>query len=330
MGVSFTKKTATVVVTGAAGQISYSLLFRIATGEMLGSDQPVHLSLLEVPQAVQFLEGVKLELEDGAYPLLDGVSIHDQAESAFRGADYALLVGAMPRGPGMQRADLLQKNADIFSVQGKAINAVASRDIKVLVVGNPANTNCLITASNAPDIDTKQFTCMMRLDHNRAISMLASHLERPAHTISQMSVWGNHSVTQYPCLQFAQVEGVAALDLVQEDWYKNTYIPKVANRGAAIIEARGGKSSVASAAQAALDHMKSWVLGSNGSWVSMGVPSDGSYGVEAGIIYSYPVTCTNGTYTIIPDLALGDFSKEKIAQSAAELLQEKQAVAHLL
>ena len=330
MNNSTQKSPVIVTVTGAAGQISYSLLFRIAAGEMLGSDQPIILSLLEVPQAVQFLDGIKMELEDGAYPLLQGVTTHSSAQSAFKDAEYALLVGAMPRGPGMQRADLLQKNASIFSEQGKAINEAAKRNIKVLVVGNPANTNCLITASNAPDIDRRQFTCMMRLDHNRSISMLASKLGVAAASIEQMVVWGNHSTTQYPCLQFTSAAGqLIAADLDMQ-WYENTFIPNVANRGAHIIEARGGKSSVASAAQAALDHMRSWAMGTNGGWVSMGIFGDGSYGISQDIVYSFPVTCTNGDYTIVPNLALNEFSQARMKISEDELLTEREAVAALL
>lgn len=324
------KQAVRVVVTGAAGQISYSLLFRIASGQMLGNDQPVILQMLEITPALKALNGVAMELEDCAFPLLHGIVVTDDAEVAFKDADYALLVGARPRGPGMERKDLLEANAAIFSAQGKAINAVANRNIKVLVVGNPANTNALIAQRNAPDINPGQFTAMTRLDHNRAITQLAQQTNTQTTDISKMTIWGNHSSTQYPQLAHALVQGKPALGLVEDDWYKNTFIPNVQQRGAAIIDARGA-SSAASAANAAIDHMRTWVLGSDkDDWVSMGIYSDGSYGIQEGLIYSFPVTCQNGEYSIVQNLEIDDFSREKMTVTETELAEERDAVQHLL
>ena len=324
------KQAVKVVVTGAAGQISYSLLFRIASGQMLGEDQPVILQMLEITPALNALKGVAMELEDCAFPLLKGLVCTDNAEEAFKDADYALLVGARPRGPGMERKDLLEANAAIFSAQGKAINKVASRDIKVLVVGNPANTNALIAQRNAPDIAPGQFTAMTRLDHNRAIAQLAAQTNAQTTEITNMTIWGNHSSTQYPQLAHVLVDGKPALDLVDENWFKNTFIPDVQQRGAAIIEARGA-SSAASAANAAIGHMKTWALGTaENDWVSMGIYSDGSYGIQEGLIYSFPVTCQNGQYSIVQNLDIDDFSREKMTATETELAEERDAVQHLL
>jgi len=324
------KQAVKVVVTGAAGQISYSLLFRIASGQMLGEDQPVILQMLEITPALNALKGVAMELEDCAFPLLKGLVCTDNAEEAFKDADYALLVGARPRGPGMERKDLLEANAAIFSAQGKAINKVASRDIKVLVVGNPANTNALIAQRNAPDIAPGQFTAMTRLDHNRAIAQLAAQTNAQTTEITNMTIWGNHSSTQYPQLAHVLVDGKPALDLVDENWFKNTFIPDVQQRGAAIIEARGA-SSAASAANAAIGHMKTWALGTaENDWVSMGIYSDGSYGIQEGLIYSFPVTCQNGKYSIVQNLDIDDFSREKMTATETELAEERDAVQHLL
>jgi len=324
------KQAVKVVVTGAAGQISYSLLFRIASGQMLGEDQPVILQMLEITPALNALKGVAMELEDCAFPLLQGLVCTDIAEEAFKDADYALLVGARPRGPGMERKDLLEANAAIFSAQGKAINEVASRDIKVLVVGNPANTNALIAQRNATDIAPGQFTAMTRLDHNRAIAQLAAQTNTQTTDITNMTIWGNHSSTQYPHLAHALVKGKPALDMVDESWFKNTFIPDVQQRGAAIIEARGA-SSAASAANAAIGHMRTWVLGTvDNDWVSMGIYSDGSYGIQEGLIYSFPVTCKNGQYSIVQGLEIDDFSREKMTATETELAEERDAVQHLL
>lgn len=324
------KPAVRVTVTGAAGQISYALLFRIASGSMLGQDQPVILQLLEITPAMGALEGVVMELNDCAFPLLEDVIISDDAEVAFKDTDYALLVGARPRGPGMERKDLLEANAAIFSAQGKAINSVASRDIKVLVVGNPANTNALITAANAPDIDAKQITAMTRLDHNRALSQLAEKTGTHSTDITRMTIWGNHSNTQYPDISNTTVKGQAASELVDQAWLEGDFIPTVQERGAAIIKARGA-SSAASAAAAAIDHMRTWALGTEeGDWVSMGIPSDGSYGIEPGIIYSYPVTCANGKYEIVQGLDVSDFSRERMTATENELREERAAVEHLL
>ena len=317
-----------VAVTGAAGQISYSLLFRIASGDMLGKDQPVILQLLEITPALEALKGVAMELEDCAFPLVDGIVQTDDAKVAFKDADYALLVGARPRGPGMERKDLLEANAAIFSAQGQAINEVASRDIKVLVVGNPANTNALIAQRNAPDIDPRQFTAMTRLDHNRAMAQLAEKLGKTVNDVKKMTIWGNHSSTQYPDLHHCEVDGKNAAEQVDQGWYAGEYIPTVQQRGAAIIKARGA-SSAASAASAAIDHMRDWALGSDG-WVSMGIPSDGSYGVEPGLVYSYPVVCKNGDYEIVQDLEINAFSRERMKTTEDELRSERAAVEDLL
>lgn len=319
-----------VAVTGAAGQISYSLLFRIAAGEMLGKDQPVILQMLEITPALEALKGVAMELDDCAFPLLAGMVCTDDANVAFKDADYALLVGARPRGPGMERKDLLEANAAIFSVQGKAINDHASRDIKVLVVGNPANTNALIAQRNAPDINPRQFTAMMRLDHNRGLSQLATKLDVTLEDISKMTIWGNHSATQYPDLFHALVNDKVAVDQVEKDWYENDFIPTVQQRGAAIIKARGA-SSAASAANAAIFHMRDWALGTpENDWVSMGVYSDGSYGIEEGLIYSFPCVCKNGDWEIVQGLSIDEFSREKMTATENELKEERDAVKSLL
>jgi len=319
-----------VTVTGAAGQIGYALLFRIASGQMLGPDTPVQLSLLEIPAAVTAAEGTAMELDDCAFPLLDRISITDDPGQAFDGANIGLLVGARPRGPGMERADLLEANGGIFKPQGEAINAGAADDIRVLVVGNPANTNALIAASAAPDVPRERFTAMTRLDHNRAIAQLANKLGKPVSSITNMTVWGNHSATQYPDLFHARVDGEQARKLVDDDvWIKDEFIPRVAKRGAEIIEARGA-SSAASAANSAIDHIRDWVLGTpEGDWTSMSIPSDGSYGVPEGIISSFPVTCSAGQYSIVEGLEIDGFSRERIDASAAELLEERKAVADL-
>ena len=319
-----------VTVTGAAGQIGYALLFRIASGSMLGDDQPVILQLLDITPAMDALGGVKMELDDCAFPLLADVVCTDDPEVAFKDSDYALLVGARPRGPGMERKDLLEANAAIFGVQGKAINDVASRDIKVLVVGNPATTNALITQRNAPDVDSKQFTAMMRLDHNRAKTQLAQKTGTTVNDIRHMIIWGNHSATQYPDLHHALVGEQAAMQGMDMNWYSETFIPTVQQRGAAIIEARGA-SSAASAANAAVDHMRSWALGTpDDEWVSMGVISDGSYGIEPGLIYSFPCRCKAGQWEIVQGLDIADFSRGKMDATAQELAEERDAVAHLL
>lgn len=319
-----------VAVTGAAGQISYSLLFRIASGDMLGKDQPVILQLLEITPALEALKGVAMELDDCAFPLLAGIVQTDDPKVAFKDADYALLVGARPRGPGMERKDLLEANAAIFSAQGKAINDVASRNIKVLVVGNPANTNALIAQRNAPDINPRQFTAMTRLDHNRAIAQLAAQTDATVNDVKKVTIWGNHSSTQYPDLSQATVKGSAALGQIDRQWYENQYIPAVQQRGAAIIKARGA-SSAASAANAAIDHMRSWALGTaEGDWVSMGIYSDGSYGIEQGLIYSYPCTCANGDWKIVQDLPVDSFSRDRMTATETELREERDAVNHLL
>jgi malate dehydrogenase len=319
-----------ITVTGAAGQISYSLLFRIAAGEMLGPNQPVILQMLEITPALDALKGVAMELEDCAFPLLAGMICTDDAEQAFKDADYALLVGARPRGPGMERKDLLEANAAIFSAQGKAINDHASQHIKVLVVGNPANTNALITQRNAPNINPRQFTAMTRLDHNRAMSQIANKTESSINDISHMTIWGNHSATQYPDLYHARVAGKSAIDMVDLEWFENDFIPTVQQRGAAIIAARGA-SSAASAANAAIAHMRTWALGSTeNDWVSMGVISDGSYGIADGLIYSFPCTCDNGDWSIVEGLDINDFSRAKMIATEKELLEERDAVYHLL
>jgi malate dehydrogenase len=321
-----------VAVTGAAGQIGYALLFRIASGEMLGKDQPVILQMLELPmeKPQKALAGVMMELEDCAFPLLAGMVGSGDPKAAFKDADYALLVGARPRGPGMERKDLLAENAKIFTEQGKALNEVASRNVRTIVVGNPANTNAYIAMKSAPDLPKRNFTSMMRLDHNRAVSQLAARIGRTVSEIEKMVVWGNHSPTMYPDIRFATAGGSSARALVNDDaWYKGTYIPTVGKRGAAIIEARGA-SSAASAANAAIDHMRDWVLGTGGRWVTMGIPSDGSYGIPEEIMYGFPVTCANGEYTVVKGLEIDAFSREKMDATLKELTEERDGVKHLL
>ncbi|MBW7929969.1 MAG: malate dehydrogenase [Gammaproteobacteria bacterium] len=323
-------QAARVVITGAAGQIGYQLAFRIASGQLLGPNQPVILQLLEIPPALKALEGVKMELEDCAFPALQGVIATDQTDEAFRDADYALLVGAKPRGPGMERADLLKENAKIFSTQGKAMNEHASRNIRVLVVGNPANTNALIAQRNAPDLNPAHFTAMTRLDHNRALAQLAAKTGAHASQIKRMIIWGNHSSTQYPDISQALVNERAASELVDQGWLADDFIPTVQQRGAAIIKARG-LSSAASAASAAIDHIRDWALGTPGDdWVSMAVPADGSYGIEEGVIYSFPCRCSKGRYEIVRDLPISDFSRARMDASDRELREERAAIAELL
>jgi malate dehydrogenase len=319
-----------VAVTGAAGQIGYALLFRIASGQLLGPDTPVHLNLLEVPQAVKAAEGTAMELDDSAFPLLAGIDIHDDPNQAFDGVSVALLVGARPRTKGMERGDLLEANGGIFKPQGQALNAHAAEDIKVLVVGNPANTNALIAQQNAQDIPAERFTAMTRLDHNRAIAQLARKTGAAVADITNITIWGNHSATQYPDIFHAKVNGENAAEKVNDQsWLEDDFIPTVQKRGAAIIEARGA-SSAASAANAAIDHVHDWVLGTpEGDWVSMAIPSDGSYGVEEGIISSFPVTTSGGKYEIVQGLEISDFSRERIDKSAAELAEERQGVRDL-
>lgn len=324
------KSPVRVTITGAAGQIGYQLAFRIASGQMLGANQPVILQLLEIPPALPALKGVVMELDDCAFATLAGIVATDDPSVAFKDSDYALLVGARPRGPGMERKDLLEANAAIFSVQGKAINEHASQDIRVLVVGNPANTNALITRSNAPDIDPRNFTAMTRLDHNRAIAHLANKTGSHVTDIRRMTIWGNHSATQYPDIHHCEVSGQAATELVDEQWLSDEFIPQVQQRGAAIIAARGA-SSAASAASAAIDHMRDWALGTpDDDWVSMSVPADGSYGIEPGIVYSYPVRCSGGQYEIVQDLAISDFSRERMDATEVELREERAAIEELL
>ncbi len=319
-----------VTVTGAAGQIGYALLFRIASGAMLGDDQPVILQLLDITPAMEALEGVRMELDDCAFPLLADVVCTDDPNVGFKDTDYALLVGARPRGPGMERKDLLEANAAIFSVQGKALNDHASRNVKVLVVGNPANTNALIAQRNAPDLDPRNFTAMTRLDHNRAMTQIAQKTGTTVNDVTRMTIWGNHSATQYPDLFNAQVKGQSAVELIDQAWYENDFIPTVQQRGAAIIKARGA-SSAASAANAAIDHMRSWALGTEGDdWVSMGVYSDGAYGIAEGLIYSFPCRCANGDWSIVQGVEVGEFSRAKMDATAQELTEERDAVAHLL
>src|SRR5277367_2995515 len=316
-----------VTVTGAAGQIGYSLLFRIASGQLLGPEQPVDLRLLEIPQAMGALDGVAMELVDCAFPLLTGLDLHDTADQAFDGANIALLVGSRPRTKGMERAELLSENGKIFTVQGKALGDNAADDVRVLVVGNPANTNCLIAMNNAPDIPRERFTAMLRLDHNRAVAQLANKLEVPVTDITQMGVWGNHSPTMYPDLFHAHVAGKIAAGVVDDqEWIENDFLPNVGKRGAAIIEARGS-SSAASAASAAIDHMSDWVTSPTVDWVSMGVPSDGSYGIPEGLICGFPCVCTDGNYEIVQGLEIDDFSRAKINASVAELVSERDTVA---
>ena len=321
-----------VAVTGAAGQIGYSLMFRIASGEMLGKDQPVILQLLEIAdeKAQKALKGVMMELDDCAFPLLAGMSAHSDAMTAFKDIDVALLVGARPRGPGMERKDLLEANGAIFTVQGRALDAVASRTVKVLVVGNPANTNAYIAMKSAPNLPRENFTAMLRLDHNRALSQLAAKTGKPVDSIDQLIIWGNHSPSMYPDYRFATIGGAPAPTVVNDqEWYRHTFIPTVGKRGAAIIEARG-LSSAASAANAAIDHIHDWVLGTNGKWVTMGVPSDGSYGIPDGVMYGVPVTCANGKYTVIKGLEIDEFSRGKMDATLKELEEERAGVAHLL
>ena len=324
------KNPVRVTITGAAGQIGYQLAFRIASGQMLGADQPVILQLLEITPAMEALQGVVMELDDCAFATLAGVVATDDANEAFKDADYALLVGARPRGPGMERKDLLEANAQIFSAQGKAINEHASRDIHVLVVGNPANTNALITRANAPDINPANFTAMTRLDHNRAAAQLAAKTGQHVSDVSQLTIWGNHSATQYPDIHHAMVGGKAATELVDKTWLTEDFIPTVQQRGAAIIKARGA-SSAASAASAAIDHMHDWALGTGDEgWVSMAIPADGSYDIAEGVIYSYPVRCSGGNYEIVQGLDINDFSRERMQATETELREERAAIEHLL
>jgi malate dehydrogenase len=321
-----------VAVTGAAGQIGYALLFRIASGEMLGKDQPVILQLLEIPdeKAQNALKGVIMELDDCAFPLLAGVQAHSDPLQAFKDTDYALLVGARPRGPGMERKDLLSANAQIFTAQGKALNAVASRNVKVLVVGNPANTNAYIAMKSAPDLPRKNFTAMLRLDHNRAASQIAAKTGQPVAAIEKLTVWGNHSPTMYADYRFATIGGKSVKDLINDEaWNKDTFLPTVGKRGAAIIAARG-VSSAASAANAAIDHMRDWALGSSGKWVTMGIASDGQYGIPKDVMFGFPVTTDKGEWKLVEGLAIDAFSQERIAFTLKELLEEQEGVKHLL
>jgi malate dehydrogenase len=324
------KTPVNVAITGAAGQIGYALAFRVASGAMLGPDQPINLHLLEITPALNALQGVVMELNDCAFPTLNKIVATDDAKVAFKDCDVALLVGARPRGPGMERKDLLVANAQIFSAQGKALDAVASRDVRVLVVGNPANTNSLIAQRNAPGLNPRNFTAMVRLDHNRALSQLAEKTGSHSTRIKKVTIWGNHSATQYPDLHNALVEDKPALSLVDQKWYSETFIPVVQQRGAAIIKARG-QSSAASAASAAIDHVRDWVKGTpDGDWVSMAVPSDGSYGIPAGVIYGYPVTCKNGDYQIVQGLSINEFSRARMDATHKELLEERDGVKELI
>jgi malate dehydrogenase len=324
------KSPVNVAITGAAGQIGYALAFRVASGQMLGADQPINLHLLEITPALGALQGVVMELNDCAFPTLNKIVATDDAKAGFKDCDYALLVGARPRGPGMERKDLLLANAQIFSAQGKALDAVAHRDVRVLVVGNPANTNSLIAQRNAPGLNPANFTAMVRLDHNRALSQLAEKTGVHFNKIRKAIIWGNHSATQYPDLHHALVDGKPALSLIDQQWYSDTFIPVVQQRGAAIIKARGA-SSAASAASAAIDHVRDWVKGTpDGDWVSMGVPSDGSYGIPEGVIYGYPVTCKNGEYQIVQGLSINDFSRLRMDATHKELLEEREGVKDLI
>ena len=324
------KMPVTVTITGAAGNIGYALAFRVASGQMLGSDQPINLNLLEIPAALGAVQGVVMELNDCAFPTLNKVRATSEAGVAFKDCNVAMLVGARPRGPGMERKDLLLENAKIFSAQGKALDAVASRDVRVLVVGNPANTNSLIAQRNAPSLPRHRFTAMTRLDHNRGLAQLTEKTGAPLSDVKKVIIWGNHSATQYPDLYHATVAGKPALSVVDESWFKNTYIPTVQQRGAAVIKARGS-SSAASAAAAALDHVHDWVLGTApGDWVSMAVASDGSYGIPEGVIYSYPVTCKNGDYSIVQGLSIDEFSRKRMDLTEAELREERDGVKELL
>jgi malate dehydrogenase len=323
-------QAARVTITGAAGQIGYQLAFRIASGQLLGSNQPIILQLLEIPPALDALKGVAMELEDCAFPMLQGVVTTDQPDVAFKDTSYALLVGAKPRGPGMERADLLKGNAAIFSVQGKSLNDHADRDVKVLVVGNPANTNALIAQQNAPDLNPANFTAMTRLDHNRALAQLSEKTSNHVNQIKHMTIWGNHSATQYPDISQVTIGDREATDLIDEQWVIDDFIPTVQQRGAAIIKARG-LSSAASAASSAIDHMRDWTLGTPGDdWVSMAIPADGSYDIEPGIIYSYPCRCSQGKYEIVQGLNISDFSRERMVETEAELRDERAAIADLL
>jgi malate dehydrogenase len=327
-----TKAPKRVTVTGAAGQIGYALLFRIANGDMLGKDQPVILQLLEIPdeKAQKALKGVMMELEDCAFPLLAGMTAHGDPMTAFKDADYTLLVGARPRGPGMERKDLLAANAQIFTAQGKAMDAVASRNVRTLVVGNPANTNAYIAMKSAPSLPARQFTAMLRLDHNRALSQIAARTGKPVSAIEKLCVWGNHSPTMYADYRFATIGGASVKTMINDDaWNRDTFLPTVGKRGAAIIDARG-LSSAASAANAAIDHMRDWALGTQGKWTTMGVPSDGSYGIPEGIMYGVPVTCANGEYEVIKGLEIDAFSRERMDLTLKELLEERDGVQHLL
>ncbi len=323
------KSPVRVTVTGAAGQISYSLLFRIAAGQMLGDDQPMILQLLEIPPAMDALSGVVMELDDCAFPLVQGIMATTEPDEAFKDVDFALLVGSRPRGPGMERKDLLEANAQIFSVQGKSLNDNASSDVKILVVGNPANTNCLIAQRNAPDIDARQFTAMTRLDHNRAAAQLAQKTGKHVTDVKDLAIWGNHSATQYPDITHATVAGTPAMELVDQSWVEDDFIPTVQQRGAAIIKARG-LSSAASAANAAIEHMKDWTLGTGGDTVSMAVYSDGSYGITEGLIYSFPCTCAGGQWKIVQGLEVSEFSRTKMTETETELTEERDAVRDLL
>lgn len=324
------KEPIRIAVTGAAGQIGYSLLFRIASGEMLGKDQSVILQLLDLPQAQTALKGVMMELEDCAFPLLAGMVASDDPEVAFKDVEVALLVGARPRSKGMERGDLLAANAEIFTVQGRALNKVAKRNVKVLVVGNPANTNAYIAMKSAPDLNPQNFTAMLRLDHNRALSQIAAKTGKPVDKIKKLCVWGNHSPTMYADYRFATIDGVNVKTMINSDsWNKDTFLPTVGKRGAAIIEARG-LSSAASAANAAIDHIHDWHLGTDGQWVTMGIPSDGSYGIPKDTVFGFPVTCENGTYKIVQHLDIDAFSRERINLTLQELEEEKAAIAHLL
>ena len=318
-----------VAVTGAAGQISYSLVFRIASGQMLGADQPIILQLLEIPPAMEALSGVVMELEDCAFPLVEEIVATDDPNVAFAGSEIALLVGSRPRGPGMERKDLLEANAQIFSVQGKSLNEHASEDLRVLVVGNPANTNCLIAQKNAPDIDPRRFSAMTRLDHNRAVTQLAEKTQAHTTDVNGVIIWGNHSATQYPDINHATVNGSSASTLVDHNWIEKTFIPTVQQRGAAVIASRG-LSSAASAANAAIDHVRDWLQGTDGEIVSMGVCSDGSYGIESGLIYSFPCTCDGGDWKIVQGLEISEFSRSKMLATESELIEERQAVSELL
>ena len=324
------KKPVTVTITGAAGNIGYALAFRVASGQMLGADQPINLNLLEIPAAAAAVQGVVMELNDCAFATLNKVTATHDAGVAFKDCDFALLVGARPRGPGMERKDLLLENAKIFSAQGKALDAVASRDVRVLVVGNPANTNSLIAQRNAPSLAPDRFTAMTRLDHNRGLAQLREKAAVGLAQVKQVIIWGNHSATQYPDIHHATVDGRSALSVVGESWFKEIFIPTVQQRGAAVIKARG-TSSAASAASAAIDHIHDWVIGTRaGDWVSMGIPSDGSYGIAEGVIYSYPVTCEGGRYRIVPGLSINEFSREKMLATHRELCEERDGVKDLI